>query len=311
MTGCTLLYVGLAAVFIGLLVALASLAFSGTERDGVARSLAAVEAIKAAPESMRKDLDKPFSARVISPGFGRLVSLGRRFTPADQAQRLKRKLDLAGNPVGWDVDRLLAFKMLGLIIGGVAGVLVPLLFGNVLWAIVFGIGLAAFGFFLPNIILYQTAYDRSATIQRELPDALDLLVISVESGLGFDAALSQVSRNTKGPLSEEFFRVLQEMQIGTGRSDAMRALGERTDVTELRGFITSMVQADAFGIPIAQVLRVQAREMRIKRSQRAEEMAMKIPVKILFPLIFCILPALFVVIMGPAIIQIVDSFAQL
>jgi len=192
----------------------------------------------------------------------------------------------------------------------VTGFLVPLLFGNVLWALAFGVGLGALGLFAPNLFLYQKAYDRSARITRELPDALDLLVISVESGLGFDAALSQVARNTEGPLAEEFFRVLQEMQLGTGRSDAMRALADRTDVTDLRGFITSMVQADAFGIPIANVLRIQAREMRIRRSQRAEESAQKVPVKILFPLIFCIMPTLFIVIMGPAAIQMIQSFSS-
>ena len=164
------------------------------------------------------------------------------------------------------------------------------------------------GYFGPNLALYQMAYNRREQMRRELPDALDLLTISVEAGLAFDAALSQVARNTSGPLADEFFRVLQEMQIGLGRSEAMRALGDRTELAELRGFVTSMIQADAFGIPIAQVLRVQAREMRIKRSQRAEELAQKVPVKILFPLIFCILPALFVVILGPAVIQIFNSF---
>ena len=176
-------------------------------------------------------------------------------------------------------------------------------------AIVFGIGLAVLGLYAPNIILYQKAYDRTDQMQREMPDALDLLVISVESGLGFDAALSQVARNTTGPLADEFFRVLQEMQLGTSRAEALRALAERTDVNDLRGFITAMVQADQLGIPIANVLRIQAREMRIRRSQRAEETAMKVPVKILFPLIFCILPALFIVIIGPAAIQIIKSFS--
>jgi len=153
-------------------------------------------------------------------------------------------------------------------------------------------------------------YERSERIRRELPDALDLLVISVESGLGFDAALSQVARNTEGPLAGEFFRVLQEMQLGTGRSDAMRALADRTDVSDLKAFITAMVQADAFGIPVANVLRIQAREMRIRRSQRAEESAQKVPVKILFPLVFCILPALFVVILGPAVITIMRTLGS-
>lgn len=305
-----LLYAGLLAVFIGLVGAVASVGLGGGERAGVARSLAAVEAIKAAPDPMRRELDKPFSQRVIAPFLSRLTALGRRFTPNDQTARLRRKLDLAGNPPGWDSDRILAFKMLGLLVGAVVGVVLPLLAGNVLWAIVLGIGLAALGLYLPNIILYQIAYERSEKIRRELPDALDLLVISVESGLGFDAALAQVARNTTGPLAEEFFRVLQEMQLGTGRADAMRALADRTDVDDLRTFVGAMVQADAFGIPVANVLRIQAREMRVRRTQRAEEAAQKVPVKILFPLIFCILPALFIVILGPAVIQILKAFSS-
>jgi tight adherence protein C len=302
-----ILYAGLAAVFLGIVGIIAAATSEGADR-GVARSLAAVEAINSAPASMRRDLDKPFNERVTGPFVGWLTRMGRRFTPADQTARMRRKLDLAGNPPGWDTDRILAFKVLGLFVGGAVGLILPLLFGNVLWAIVFGVGLAVLGFYLPNIILYQTAYNRSEQIRRELPDALDLLVISVESGLGFDAALSQVARNTTGPLADEFFRVLQEMQLGTGRPDAMRALVDRTDVSDLRGFVTSMIQADTFGIPVAQVLRVQAREMRIRRTQRIEEAAQKVPVKILFPLIFCILPALFVVILGPAVISIIDSF---
>jgi tight adherence protein C len=129
----------------------------------------------------------------------------------------------------------------------------------------------------------------------------------VEAGLAFDAALAQVSRNTSGPMADEFTRVLQEMQIGMGRTEAIRAMGERSTVADLRSFTTAMVQADQFGIPIAEVLRVQAKEMRVKRRQRAEEKAQKVPVKILFPLIFLILPALFIVILGPAIIQLRDS----
>jgi tight adherence protein C len=304
-----ILWAGLVAVFLGLVGVVASASLSGPDR-GVARSLAAVEAINAAPASMRRDLDKPFNERVTNPFIDWLTRLGRRFTPADQTARMRRKLDLAGNPPGWDTDRILAFKVLGLFVGGAVGLVLPLLLGNVLWAIVFGVGLAVLGFYLPNLVLYQTAYNRSEQIRRELPDALDLLVISVESGLGFDAALSQVARNTTGPLADEFFRVLQEMQLGTGRPDAMRALVDRTDVADLRGFVTSMIQADTFGIPVAQVLRVQAREMRVRRTQRIEEAAQKVPVKILFPLIFCILPALFIVILGPAVITIIESFSQ-
>ena len=156
------------------------------------------------------------------------------------------------------------------------------------------------GYLAPNMYLFQKGFDRTEKIKKALPDAIDLLTISVEAGLGFDSALQHVAKSTEGPLADEFARVLQEMQIGLGRSQALRALGERTTLPDLRGFVSSMVQADAFGIPIGQVLRVQSSEIRIKRRQRAEELAQKVPVKILPPLIFCILPCLFIAVMGPA-----------
>jgi tight adherence protein C len=167
----------------------------------------------------------------------------------------------------------------------------------------------AVGFLAPNLYLYQVAYDRSNRMQRELPDAIDLMTISVESGLGFDAALQQVATSTEGPLADEFARMLREMQIGQSRSDALRSLAERTSVAELRSFVSAMVQADAFGIPIGQVLRIQSSEIRVKRRQRAEEKAMQVPVKITIPLIFCILPCLFIAVMGPAAISVMENFS--
>jgi tight adherence protein C len=305
------LILGLAAIFLAIVLALTIIGRLTNERQAVGRSLAAIEAIQTAPDSMRKDLDRPFNDRVVSPTFERLTALGRRFTPDDQAARIKQRLDLAGNPRGWDVNRIVAFKMLGLFGGALIGLLLALLAGSSLLVLVgLVVACAAFGFFAPTLALYQSAYNRSEQIRRDLPDSLDLLTISVEAGLAFDAALSQVARNTRGPLAEELFRVLQEMQIGQSRSQAIRAMGERTDVDELKSFTSAMVQADTLGIPIASVLRVQAVEMRTKRSQRAEEAAQKVPVKILFPLIFCILPVLFIIIIGPAVINIIDVFAN-
>jgi len=301
------LYVGLIGVFAGVVVLLTAVGSLTPERATSARSLAAVEAIDTAPKSMRAELDPTFGDRVLTPAWARLVRLGRRFTPTGRSERLRVKLELAGNPAGWDVDRVLANKALGLLAGVAVGVTIPLLLGNVLWAVVFGVALGFLGFYAADLVLYQTAYNRTDAITKSLPDALDMLMISVESGLGFDAALAQVAKNTKGPLADELFRVLQEMQLGTGRADALRGLVDRTDVTDLRTFVTAMLQADALGIPIANVLRVQAKEMRLKRSQRAEEQAMKVPVKILFPLIFCILPSLFVIILGPAAISIYNT----
>ena len=155
-----------------------------------------------------------------------------------------------------------------------------------LWGAVFGV----FGFFLPDLLVKNKAQHRSDAIRKALPDSIDLLTISVESGLAFDAAMAQVARNTDGPLAEEFTRVLKEIQIGSGRSDALRALSERTDVEDLQVFLNSMIQAEKLGIPIADVLRVQAGEIRLKRSQRIEEQAMKLPVKMVFPVMFCIMP---------------------
>ncbi len=296
---------GLAAVFVGVFALLATVGGFTNERRQVGRSLAAVEAIRGAPADMQRDLDQPFSERVLAPLLRGMTQSGRKLSSAGREANIQHRLDLAGSPPGWNVDRIIAFKFLGLVGGALLGGLVTLAFGGALLAVLGAVILTALiGYFLPSIVLYQVAYNRTEQLRRELPDALDLLTISVEAGLAFDAALSQVARNTTGPLAEEFFRVLQEMQIGLGRTDAMRALGERTDLPELRGFVSAMVQADSFGIPIASVLRVQAQEMRIKRTQRAEEMAQKVPVKILFPLIFCILPALFIVVMGPAAITI-------
>jgi tight adherence protein C len=299
-----LLVLGVVGVFVGIAVAIVSLGMAASQRQQVSRSLAALDALGPKPQAVRRELDRPFNERVVGPLVARLGRIGNRFSPRDESARLRHKLELAGSPVKWDVERVLAFKVLGLIGGAIIGIAMPLLLGAGL-PVTMGIAivLTPLGYFIPDITLYQVAYNRNERIRRDLPDSMDLLTISVEAGLPFDSALSQVARNTRGPLADELFRVLQEMQIGLGRIEALRALAERTNVVELRGFVTAMVQADQFGIPIASVLRVQSRDMRVKRTQRAEEQAQKVPVKILFPLIFCILPALFIVVMGPAAIS--------
>jgi len=164
---------------------------------------------------------------------------------------------------------------------------------------------AAFAFWTPDLLLRNAGQKHQKQIQRTLPDALELLTITVEAGMGFDAALNQVARNTEGPLSGEFFRVLQEMQMKS-RTDAFRALSDRTTVADLRSFVSSMVQADKLGVPIGRVLREQSKEMRLKRRQRAEEQAMKVPVKLLFPTVVCILPVLFVVVLAPSFMSLKD-----
>lgn len=157
---------------------------------------------------------------------------------------------------------------------------------------------------VPDAILHARGRERQAAILKELPDTLDQLTISVEAGLGFDAALSRVAVSGTGPLAEELTRLLAEIKVGVPRSESLKKLLTRTDVYELRHFILALQQAEQFGLPVARVLRIQSGELRVKRRQRAEETAMKVPVKIVFPLVFCIFPALFVVLLGPAMIRV-------
>jgi tight adherence protein C len=308
-----LLGTGLGVFFIGLFGALGTLLLADRDRREAARRRELLAGFRAGPPPLRRrELEIPFAERIIGPLTDRFVVAGRRLTPDERMEKIRRRLDLAGNPPGWDVDRILGLKALSLLIGTLCGIIVPPLIGAGARGIVLTtVALALLGWFGPTMWIYQIGFDRTEQIRRELPDALDLLSISVEAGLAFDAALAQVAHNSEGPLAKELSRVLKEMQIGTGRIDALRALAARTDVEELRIFVGAMVQADTFGIPIANVLRVQSKEMRIKRSQRAEEKAQQVPVKILFPLIFCILPSLFIVVMGPAAIKIFQQFKGL
>jgi tight adherence protein C len=302
--------VGIGLIFVALVTVIAALALSPRGEVGVNRSMAVLEALTAAPKEMKEELDAPFNERVLLPLLARAQGLGRRLTPADANERIHEKLEIAGNPPGWTADRVSAGKVVGFFAALGLSMVLSLLMGlSFLPTLGFVVAASVAGYMAPNFYLYQKAYDRSAKMQRALPDAIDLLTISVESGLGFDAAVAQVARNTEGPLAEEFARMLQEMQIGRGRSEALRSLAERSNLPDLRSFVSAMVQADAFGIPVGQVLRVQSSEIRVKKRQWAEEQAQKVPVKILVPLIFCILPTLFIAVLGPAGISIMDNFS--
>ena len=306
----TILPVGFGLIFVALFMVFAAVGGLTKERAGVNRSIAVLEALTAAPEEMKLELEPNFSDRVLFPVLARAQRMGRRLTPEDASDRIREKLDLAGNPKGWTVERVMAGKVVGFAAGLMFSLVIALAMRlGFLPTLAVVVGASLVGYLAPNMYLYQQTHDRSEKLQKALPDAIDLLTISVESGLGFDAACAQVSKNTDGPLAEEFARMLQEMQIGRGRSEALRSLADRTNLPDLRSFVSAMVQADAFGIPVGQVLRVQSSEIRVKRRQWAEEMAQKVPVKILVPLIFCILPCLFIAVMGPAAIHMMDSFS--
>lgn len=272
--------------------------------QAVARNLAGSRA--ALTDLRRTMLQRSASERAVQPAIESLARKGRRLTPAGLIEAAERKLLLAGLS-HWGIERVLAAKF-GL---GLAGFGLGFLIwvGNPSPLAFLGWVLAVtLGYFGVDGILSSRAQTRQQAIQKELPDTIDQITISVEAGLGFEAALSRIAQTGTGPLAEELARTLQDIQLGVSRSEAMDKLLHRTDVEDLRRFVHAMRQAEGYGIPIAQVLRVQSAELRDKRRQRAEEQAMKIPVKIVFPVVMCIFPTLFIVILGPALIRIVQDW---
>ncbi|MCI9871528.1 type II secretion system F family protein [Arthrobacter humicola] len=237
-----------------------------------------------------------------------LERIGYRLTPAGYIRKLDRLVSLAGRPASLPLGRVLAAKpLLGLV-----GALVGLYLGNsgsmpILKAV--GIFVALLGYFIPDLLLYSKGQERQKVMQLELANTLDQMLISVEAGLGFEGAMARAGENGKGPLAEELVRTLQDMQVGRSRRESYMALAERTSIPELRSFVQAVVQADTYGIAVSTVLRIQAKVMRVKRRQRAEEKAMKLPVMILFPLLFFIFPVLFIAILGPAVINAVATFS--
>jgi len=253
----------------------------------------------------------PISERVLAPMVGGLTAIAGRLSPHGYREEVARKLVLGGHPGELTVDQVLVLKLLGM----VSGILwLPLVFvvlhlsgGFALIVVVF----LWFGsFMLPDVYISRAIDARKHDISVQLPDILDLLVISVEAGLGFEQALERTTNAVPGPLSDEFRRMLRETRIGSTRAEALRAMDERCDVPELRTFILAMLQADTFGVSVSRLLRSQADEMRIRRRLRAQGQAQKAPVKMLFPLVFCIFPSIFVVILGPAMIQLSSAFKQ-
>ena len=304
MSADAILIMGAASIALAVTLLVFALAMGSAQPTGVARSLAVINQLSNSRDVARQEL--PFVDRILFPLLRATRSLGERLSPSGTAGRLQKNLDFAGNPAGWIVERLLGLKgamlLVGALLGGAFGGLGP---RGVLLALV---GAAA-GFWLPDLLVYNVGVKRQLAIKRSLPDSLDMLTVCVEAGLGFDSAMMQVARNVDGPLAGEFARVLQEIQIGRSRNDAFQALAARTNVDQLNTFVSALTQADRLGIPIANVLREQSKEMRLVRRQSAEEQAQKVTVKIIFPVLLCIFPSIFVVILGPAAMNIAEVFA--
>ena len=303
-----MLTLGVVAVGLAIGLALYAVLSQAEEKAVVRASLRQLEDYEV--ESVREqELLAPLKDRAIAPILNGLTSLGNRFTPVGYAQDIRKKLVTAGKADQESYDRFMAVRVVTIVLAPIAAYLAfqysPVggfgrLVLTLLAAAVLVVG--------PDSVLNRQVEARQYEIRRKLPDVMDLLTISVEAGLGFEQALDRTVAAVPGPLTEEFSRMLGEVRAGATRADAMRALDARTNVPEIRSFVLAILQADTFGVSIGRVLRAQADEMRIKRRQLAQERAAKAPVKMLVPMVFCIFPALFVVVLGPAALNIMEVF---
>jgi len=280
----------LAMAFVALLVALD---FGPSNRRVVRKRLKAVSVVEAPPTE--RDVNRRLAGRDQALGIWRyLVPMGR-------VEAIKRNLALAGiDPV--NLPKLVMAKVLAPLVLLLPAIAIAESQGSlIVWAI--AVMVVVLAYFVPDLLVKSRAQERQEQIQRDLPDILDQLTISLEAGLGFEAAFARVGATNKGPLGEEIVRAVQDMTVGMPRRDAYEALGERSTVDDLRRFTRSIVQAEEFGVTVSHVVRTQAEEMRAKRRERAKEAAQKVPLKLLFPMLVCIFPVLFIVILTPAFIN--------
>ena len=280
--------------------------FAGrSSQDAVQQRL---EQLVVQPKSLEEfELQQPLAERVLRPVVQRLSRFASRGDSGGLIASADAKLEKAGYPGGLRGADWMGVKILSTIILGVGVALIMFLVGRVQLAFIFGIAGAGLGYMAPEFWLGGKARKRSFAMVLQLPDALDLLTISVEAGLGFDAALAKVVEKMEGPLVSEFRQALAEIRMGRTRRDALRDVVNRADSQPISNFIGAIIQAEQLGVPIAKVLQIQSQQLRIERRQRAEEMAAKAPVKMLFPMVGCIFPTIFIVILGPAIITVISG----
>ncbi len=300
-----LLLIALGLVFlVGLILLLVRLFRSG-ETSSVDDRLDAFATLDQPPTLEEIELSQPFTQRVLVPLMEGLAGLAKRFTPQESLENVRHNLELAGSPYGWSPVQFMGLRILAAILLGGLGLVIMMVSSMSLARrmLILG-GLAAGGYYLPTLWLKGRISSRQREVTRSLPDALDLLTICVEAGLGFDAAMARVADKWDNELTKEFIRVLQEVQLGKLRREALRNMADRIDVQEVSTFVAAIVQAEELGVSIAKVLRIQAEEMRRRRRQRAEELARQAPIKMLPAIAFLIFPAIFVVLLGPAVIRV-------
>ena len=254
------------------------------------------------------ELAQPFSQRIILPLIQASAQFVSRFTPQRTMEATTHKLELAGNPNNWNATEFLGIRGLAaILLAALTFVLTILADTTLIQRLGFTAGMGLLGFFLPVVWLGGRIRRRQDEIVKTLPDALDLLTISVEAGLPFDGAMQRVADKWDNEISKAFQRLLTEMRVGKSRRDALRDMSERIDVPDVTSFVAALIQADTLGISIAKVLRIQSEQMRIKRRQRAEEKAQQAPIKMLLPMTFLIFPTILIVILGPSILILKES----
>lgn len=255
------------------------------------------------------ELSQPFSERILVPLVTRLADLAMRFSPGKSRESMQHKLDLAGNP--YELTRFVGLRVLAALLLGGLGILLFFLAKSLplLQRLLLPAAGAGLGYFLPVLSLGSKIRKRQQEIIKSLPDALDLLTICVEAGLGFDMAMSKVAEKWDNELSLAFGRVIQELQLGKLRREALRDMADNMEVPDVSTFVAAIIQADQLGVSIARVLRIQSDQMRMRRRQRAEELARQAPIKMLPAIAFLIFPAIFIVLLGPAVITVKDMFS--
>lgn len=283
-----------------------------SEREEVSLRLKALGSMEDEPgTAIEEEMSVSFKERIVTPLFNTISLLISRFFPSTTILLLEKKLSTANGFYGLNAQQFLGLSLVVAVIAAVvAGDLMLLFQKNHEKSFLYVLIVFLFALFLPYLLLEQKIAKRKNALQRELPDVLDLLTVSVEAGLGFDGALVKLSEKMKGPMVDEFSRMLQEIRIGVSRKEALKALAGRCDLQDVSLFTSALIQADQLGVSISKVLRIQSADMREKRKQRAEEQGMKAPIKMLFPLIFFIFPALLIVLLGPAFLQIFTMFAN-
>ncbi len=264
----------------------------------------------AAPLTLEEiELSLPFSQRILRPILLKLAAVLSKLSPAKSKEAAEHLLDLAGKPYNWGAAEFFGLRIFVALIFGALTFLITIMSptvgatGKLLAPVI----AAALGFFLPLLWIRSKISKRQTEIIKSLPDALDLLTITVEAGMGFDQAMQKVAEKWENELSKAFNKVVQEMRLGILRREALKNMDRNMDVPDVTSFVAAIIQADQLGVSIAKILRVQSEQMRIKRRQRAEAMANKAPIKMLFPMVFLIFPALFIILLGPAILIVMET----